>query len=784
MTNPNERTENLIVVRESAVYDRALMQGMLEATLSKAQNVPGVEEMRAIGINAILDPVRYGGIVIRTGKSKAVRFERQGTVFLFSEGSAAAQDMDGDNAFVTLLSRAIEELRPAHIWTATFSRLIRSTMALGPLIKAVSSVKPNIHADVEVDLSTKEGEMMWVVFSMMASMERDAIVQRLQIGSMHYFHKTGWYPGIVFPPGYMFDSKKRLAVDVESVPTVRAMLKLLADDTLTARQICDRLGALGLSRPGIRRFHTAQGTFADVANPGSALASLTRWVELYASGTHTFRQKNNFQKVEYLLEHRVIRNERESESYIELTTSAPLPAGGWASPEVFESIRRRTARVPAPLKGGRGHSRLKPLSATWSWSDDTYQYTVLCRGNKYKVYRRPFSDTPDAGWYVNRDSSIENLATVRSADLHAAIATAAASAVRDGIPAHLVEGEMLWLEEGLSFPRIDSTSAELLALKRQLEEAETLAKRARKNATLASNPATSQAFISDADDYEYTAGTLKARVAELEQRAQPQLEPSFTTNAALVARALANLATVDDVAERPVRSAVDQIIKGHYITVEDSTVTFAFSLRVPVSQGVAALGPITCSLPDRRKTNNDQPTRPFPPEMTRLALMVLSSHPDTQVHEMVLTAATDGATHNDAYIQHMVAVYTSADFQWSSRGWRLDDRERQSLVDIVARLGGRALPNAVRTEGIERNRMWRFSRGEDAVLRRSGTWRKGLNDGTRMLSLVPCPHCDGHATVVIRVPEVPGSLLCPTCRRMPTPNSPVFPPTYFPADRP
>ncbi|MGA1077035.1 MAG: hypothetical protein ACO307_18200, partial [Ilumatobacteraceae bacterium] len=57
---------------------------------------------------------------------------------------------------------------------------------------------------------------------------------------------------------------------------------------------------------------------------------------------------------------------------------------------------------------------------------------------------------------------------------------------------------------------------------------------------------------------------------------------------------------------------------------------------------------------------------------------------------------------------------------------------------------------------------------------RNETW--GL---MRSLRLRSCPHCGGHASHVVRAPEVLACVLCPTCRRAPTPDSPVHPDDYF-----
>jgi len=48
-----------------------------------------------------------------------------------------------------------------------------------------------------------------------------------------------------------------------------------------------------------------------------------------------------------------------------------------------------------------------------------------------------------------------------------------------------------------------------------------------------------------------------------------------------------------------------------------------------------------------------------------------------------------------------------------------------------------------------------------------------------LASIIPCPHCGGHANVPLCAVEVPTSLLCPVCHRSSDVDSPVYPNSYF-----
>lgn len=131
---PSERAQHLIVVRESAEYDRLLMEGMIEQTLEKARSVPGATELKEIGIDLIDHPDRYGARMVRSGRTRAVICTRGDVVFLYSMGSATSRDAKGDNAFVELLCDVINRYRPVEMWAASMTRLIRSPMFAGSLM--------------------------------------------------------------------------------------------------------------------------------------------------------------------------------------------------------------------------------------------------------------------------------------------------------------------------------------------------------------------------------------------------------------------------------------------------------------------------------------------------------------------------------------------------------------------------------------------------------------------------------------------------------------------------
>lgn len=68
-----------------------------------------------------------------------------------------------------------------------------------------------------------------------------------------------------------------------------------------------------------------------------------------------------------------------------------------------------------------------------------------------------------------------------------------------------------------------------------------------------------------------------------------------------------------------------------------------------------------------------------------------------------------------------------------------------------------------------------------SIVEPGSTYKKvsGRITGESSVKLLKCPHCGGFASKLLVVPEVTRQLLCPSCRRMPTPDSPIFPETYL-----
>lgn len=787
MTDSRPKTQtrpakHLIVVRESAMYDEMLMEGMIEQTLARAASVPGTEEIRLAGLDPIKNPSRYSGQVIRRGKTKAVLFERDGTHFLYSEGSAAANDDEGNNAFVGILTEVIKDLRPEELWVSTFSRLTRAPEFAGDLFRAGLDYVKVVHAETDINLTDPSGVMMWQILAMLAGAERDSIVRRLVTGTVFAWKKGRWLTPAAIPPGYRLDPEGHLELVAEEVPKVRAMLELLANPNLNAKEICDRLGALGLTRAQIQRHHGEEATFADVSNPNSAVASLRGWLPVYETGRYEYRQAVPLRHVTNVGGVPVLRDKPDDvHGYLSLPIDVPAPDDGWASPEVFAQAKELMEE--SRLRDGKAHRKVKPLVNHFRFTDadGRFEYALLSTHNRYHLYQRP-SGNPEQAWYVYGGIAAEKIATIRPGDLHRSIAEGIAQAIRDGVPATRLNGETFWIESSPhSLPKLISSNRTTDFLRRQLAEHQTRAARARKHALDFDDPDTARALLNDASYHQRKAEEVRRELAELEHQTETSSLPErWESNAAAVAQALANLATIDGAADGSIRAAMDEIITNSRMTVDAKQVAWTLHVRLPLDTGVALLGPIRGTVPNLHRPPSlaEQLRRAG---LSRKAARLLAQHPD---RDLVRTLLDEAARANEPFLSYMWEVYTADLTWWRSRTWRAPDQGRQLLIDAVQSLGGSATPNQLRQQDIDRNHIHRFSKQGPEVMatpavRRVGDWKKGPANQPRKVALVQCPHCCGYATHVMRVPEIPCGLLCPDCRRMPTQSSPVFPNQYF-----
>lgn len=391
------RIENLVVCRESGLYSNDLLEGMVNQTLGYCSTIRGVDAVREEGLQPLVGRSCFTCSRLRTRKTRAVLFEHEGTLYLYSAGSAAAVNDDtGDNDFVALLCDVIEQFRPKNLHIATLSRIIRCVDFIGRLHGlALRHIDTVYVGGMPINLRTQQGLVMWQTLSMVATIERELIVQRLTAGRINKFTRGEWLLGTSgVPNGYRLVDRK-LVVDDGQVDQVRKMLIVLADASLSNWRVMRHLGTLGLQGPGKPGAAEKSKNFGEYRCPSTKVARLLAWSDLYETGRYDIQLPNPFPGLSKVagLEVKPDPTGKLRDGVLVFRYVPGVPDGGWADEEVFELLRRRREKLDTrrwQMNGGAGaHRRRRPLINLGRWSDDQYQYVLAAHAGRYEVRRWP-----------------------------------------------------------------------------------------------------------------------------------------------------------------------------------------------------------------------------------------------------------------------------------------------------------------------------------------------------------------------------------------------------------
>ena len=180
-------------------------------------------------------------------------------------------------------------------------------------------------------------------------------------------------------------------------------------------------------------------------------------------------------------------------------------------------------------------------------------------------------------------------------------------------------------------------------------------------------------------------------------------------------------------------------------------------------------------------------------ELRAAIVAALLHHPNptpSDLPQLAQAIAEDPA--HAPYIEHVLTCYLFPSHLTYARAWAYAIGPRQQLLDHIVARGGTATfaeltPIAPTLMRRELNTLLTEDLTTDgrpthpcAQLgpHTQRNHRRSLSDDSQV-SAITCPHCGGWASRVIHAPEIPRGLLCPTCHRAPTPNSPQFPNSYL-----
>lgn len=433
---------------------------------------------------------------------------------------------------------------------------------------------------------------------------------------------------------------------------------------------------------------------------------------------------------------------------------------------------------------------------------------------------------------TDRGRTADRVASIDPGELHAAICHAAIDALRKGAPLESLDGLEYFHLRSAGFGVRNTTEQRREMFDAQIRRQRRIAEQARVNANAASSPRLREEFLTDVENAYLELEALEQQLEELEHESEGGVVPEqFDAEIDFIAHALAQLATTRTTPTSEFGEAINRVITD--LRIRPETISrrceVEFYLLLPADGMVLRFGPIRTTvanhayistLPDDVRVDSPRlvltgqatahqlvgARSKSPHEVLQEVKRALVAHGYTDLAAGIIVRSDFGPLYEIAahdlwgepltgdydpgYVELVLSLYRSESFRWNPRHHSLDCTLRQHLVDAVARRGGSAgYPDVIADlvgTGVDDQRVTVFSRAQqlgeappwEPCVERIGRWVQYAPRSERSLRLWPCPHCGGHATKVVRVPEVAACLLCPDCLRMPTVGSPRFPDSY------
>lgn len=443
------RIESLVVARESDTSDLPLLEGMVAQTLERHRtSLRGVDRLLELGIEPVRDEsvrVAVGGHARNRLGSRAVIFSVDGTVCLYSRGSAAKDETEArENGFVSILCETIEELRPINIYVATFSRLVRSFRQASPVQAAIENAGSTLHygEGQSLNFASDSAYLQWTMMAAFAAMERDSVVNRMMLGRVGKHRQRKWVLGpSAVPMGYVLDADKRLVLDDR--PGVRAAInkaiRLMGDPRVGTRELALALGDIGVQPPGRTRgsswdydpnwtwrgdqyvprayrpdpHHVASETHApvvldatspdlptsgpsrDTAPSRTALSDysvpelvgerIAQTLDLWETGRLELTFSNPLERITRYAEY-IVERDVDGPGHVRFDYQLDLPDGGWGSPQEFAAARDAKAvrAAAAPARAQTLNAQLPLLGNLGRWNEGDYRFGLLSAQSSHR----------------------------------------------------------------------------------------------------------------------------------------------------------------------------------------------------------------------------------------------------------------------------------------------------------------------------------------------------------------------------------------------------------------
>jgi DNA invertase Pin-like site-specific DNA recombinase len=604
-----ERIDDLVVVRESAVGDLALLAGMIQQTHAFCTDLPGAAEVARAGLRP-LTKGDFGASVERRTKQRSALFVHEGVMYFYSMASAASFNAKDEASFAAAMMDLLARFRPRRLRIANLSRLLRSLIVAGQLVGSIFEHVDELRVGSEIwDLNTTDGQMRWQVHSLVAAMERDYIVMRTTAGKLGKYRSGKWFLSKrVVPMGFKLVDRV-LTLDLDQVEAVREALIVVADSKITRAAMKEQLDKLGLSTPHARAYHGEAGTVADFDGAGT-VQTVQRQALMLRDGEYRTSLPNPFKGLTELNGAKVKGASDDSKGYFEFVYKLPAPPGGWASDAVFAGIEESLTK-PRMDMAVYDRSDRKPLSGLPSSFADGEERRLWAVHERYHLLTRVEQLTVEddhedkdevdrltegwptsAPWTTSEGRQGRLIASVPERLLHRSIADGVADAITEGVDTLALDGYASFEAAGGATAVVDVRSARRRRLQAEIDECQREADQARINANGESGDEVRAGFLEDVRGAYEAKRRLQKNLDALGDSVTASVPDEVVTEVGFLLRGLATLATADGKASPGLREAVRGVFSRLEFSADLDFLHWSADVDLAAEGSVYRLGPI------------------------------------------------------------------------------------------------------------------------------------------------------------------------------------------------
>ncbi len=408
----------------------------------------------------------------------------------------------------------------------------------------------------------------------------------------------------------------------------------------------------------------------------------------------------------------------------------------------------------------------------------------------------------------------QKMAVIGRAELHRSIVSTLGRGLRDGVPGVLLDGVDAY-DSVSGMIMVNARRATIEHLSEKASELDRKSTRSRHLAEDEQDDKVAAGYRDDARTYSREAEAIRDEVERRRAETDPTEVPlQFETAVDVLLSGLAVLLDPSGSVDNDVQAFLQRILHNFSFAVDGDEVVWRGQLLVSANGRVVALGPFTDSVArlgrglspaeldtigigtdaaiERRRHTVELTKIGYPQRVAASIVCAPGGYLARALlgQEVIWPDCPDDFDH-DRFNAHIRQSWPK-DVAWANKMYNLTNPKRQELTDLVAAIGGRIRMDqaeaSCRKLKIVRTDLYPLSTANVSAnpaipdwqpsVRRTGSWDRSTSTSESYLDSIPCPKCGLPATAVVRVPEVPGSLLCRACLISPALPDLPFPPMY------